>query len=194
MDTKELVHGDDELLHRDDLPTLLNYNGLCGKGVEVGVEKGEFSLTILKKWEGQKLYLVDAWRHIADVRDLTNPDHNGQLNNLAHTFMNTYEFSSRVCIIRELSTIAADLFADESLDFVYLDAAHGYKFVKADLQAWFPKIRKGGLFCGHDYIEDGIKFDSEFGVKSAVDEFAAEHKLKLEITKEEFQPSWYIWK
>ena len=31
--------------------------------------------------------------------------------------------------------------ADESLDFVYVDAAHDYGAMKEDLQLWWPKIR-----------------------------------------------------
>jgi len=30
--------------------------------------------------------------------------------------------------------------ADEGLDFVYLDAGHSYGSVKADLEAWYPKL------------------------------------------------------
>ena len=35
----------------------------------------------------------------------------------------------------------------------------------ADLCAWFPKVREGGIIGGHDYGR------SEFGVTRAVDEF-----------------------
>ena len=45
---------------------------------------------------------------------------------------------------------AVKKFADESLDVVYLDADHRYtEFVK-DLNAWYPKVKPKGLFCGHD--------------------------------------------
>ena len=48
---------------------------------------------------------------------------------------------------------AVDLFQNESLDFIYIDARHDYKAVWDDLEAWFPKLRKGGLFSGHDYVD-----------------------------------------
>jgi predicted O-methyltransferase YrrM len=62
---------------------------------------------------------------------------------------------------------AAQLFADGSLDFVFIDAAHGFDDVRADLACWWPKIRPGGLLAGHDYNADWP------GVVRAVDEFFA---------------------
>ena len=72
-----------------------------------------------------------------------------------------------VCsVIAAESTAGASLFADESLDVVFLDAAHDDQSVRADLQAWWPKVRVGGRMAGHDYG------DRQFpGVALAVDEF-----------------------
>lgn len=63
---------------------------------------------------------------------------------------------------------AAKLFADHSLDFVFIDANHEYDSVVHDLATWAPKVKPGGLFAGHDY--QGHGWD---GVKMAVDEFFA---------------------
>lgn len=40
-------------------------------------------------------------------------------------------------------------------DLVFLDAAHDYASVAADIEAWLPKVRKGGILCGHDYWPPG---------------------------------------
>jgi len=73
--------------------------------------------------------------------------------------------------LRVRSTDAAALFPDGSLDFAFVDADHSYAAVRADLSAWWPKVRAGGLLCGHDY---GVYGDAtgEWGVRRAVDEFA----------------------
>jgi len=44
---------------------------------------------------------------------------------------------------------------------------------------WWPKVKDGGLFMGHDY--DG-KMDrrGKWGIKKAVDEFAKENNLIVE--------------
>jgi hypothetical protein len=40
---------------------------------------------------------------------------------------------------------------DGKYDFIYLDAGHDYKSICQDLEAWYPKLRPGGVFAGHDY-------------------------------------------
>jgi hypothetical protein len=49
---------------------------------------------------------------------------------------------------------AVKLYADRSLDFVYIDAAHDYANVKADILAWKPKVKPGGILAGHDYNKE----------------------------------------
>ena len=53
--------------------------------------------------------------------------------------------------IKMESVEAAKLYEDESLDFVFIDAAHDYQNVKNDILAWYPKIKIGGKLGGHDY-------------------------------------------
>lgn len=43
-------------------------------------------------------------------------------------------------------------FADETFDFIYVDARHDYKGVTEDMVAWYPKLKRGGIFAGHDYM------------------------------------------
>jgi cephalosporin hydroxylase len=179
---------------REDLPLILNELGLVGRGVEVGVQDGFFSMHLLTYWKGEKLYSVDAWRQFGQYVDGANVDHNGQLNCMAKTFMNLYNFHTRSVIIKELSTDAASLFQDRSLDFVYIDAAHDYENVTRDITAWEPKVKVGGLLCGHDYGNNDYwdgKVISVIKVKAAVDDFAATKKLTVNSTTEQ-NPSWYI--
>ena len=42
-------------------------------------------------------------------------------------------------------------YADNSIDFVFIDASHEYEDVKRDLQVWLPKVTHGGALAGHDY-------------------------------------------
>ena len=146
-------------------------------GAEVGTLRGELSKKILENWSG-RLYLIDAWRHFPDLTDFNNLDHNGQLDNMAKTFMSVYDFGERAYIIRDTSISASRLFSPSSLDFVYIDAAHDRKSVKEDLASWYLKVKDGGLVMGDDYfngffaIENGRDPDTLIEVKSAVDEFA----------------------
>jgi len=49
------------------------------------------------------------------------------------------------------SVEASQYIADGSLDLVFIDAMHNYEEGKADILAWMPKVRPGGILCGHDY-------------------------------------------
>jgi hypothetical protein len=59
----------------------------------------------------------------------------------------------------------SELVAPE-LDFVFIDGDHSYSAVMDDLNCWWPRLRMGGLFCGHDYGKDDIP-----GVTQAVNEW-----------------------
>lgn len=54
-------------------------------------------------------------------------------------------------LMRMDSVSAARYIANGSLDLVYIDADHGYEGVKNDIISWLPKVRIGGIICGHDY-------------------------------------------
>ena len=47
---------------------------------------------------------------------------------------------------------AVRTFDDNSLDFVYIDGNHDFLNVTQDINAWFKKVRPGGILAGHDYV------------------------------------------
>ena len=181
---------------RLDLPRYLNARGLTGQGVEVGVYQGEFSHHILKHWNGKKLYLVDSWRKLPrrEYNDASNVDQTGHFFNMGVAMRKVARFGARAAIIRELSVEASVLFEDRSLDFVFIDANHRFGAVTADLKAWYPKIRRGGLLGGHDFLNSPRKKNhlSDFGVRSAATRWASRHRLKIHSNEVEKFPSWFV--
>ena len=75
-------------------------------------------------------------------------------------------------ILPMLSTEAANHIL-EPLDLVYIDADHTEKSVREDVKFWAPKVRSGGIVCGHDY--DFSKFP---GVTIAVDEYFGRENIE----------------
>jgi len=83
--------------------------------------------------------------------------------------------------IRLESVKAAELYKDESLEFVFIDASHIYEHVFNDIRAWFPKVKQGGHIAGHDYQGFDVrravgKFFGELGK-----EFYAEEKADFTV-------------
>jgi predicted O-methyltransferase YrrM len=148
---------------RAELPHLLNARGLLGRGAEIGVMKGNYSAHILREWRGRELISVDPW--------LERPE------NAEHARTVLGAFGDRSRIVQATSTEAAAEVPDRDLDFAYIDALHDYDSVKADLEAWFPKVRPGGILAGHDYPMPGVR--------AAVDEFFAARSLPVHAMGEE---------
>lgn len=44
-------------------------------------------------------------------------------------------------------------FPDAHFEFIFIDANHEYESVKADILAYLPKVKRGGVLAGHDYSE-----------------------------------------
>lgn len=192
---------------REEFGEFLTSKNLINKGVEVGSFKGEFARTILEKWEGI-LYMVDPWYELEDYNDMSNIGLNQDAYLEAMRSIN--DFRDRAYMLRCLSKQAVDLFPDESLDFVYIDGNHEYSYVVQDIKLWYPKVKKGGIVAGHDYLDidwyddeysekdknkymwgDGQHFIGVFGVNPAVDEFCRENNIEFSLT-EEFSRTWYF--
>jgi len=92
--------------------------------------------------------------------------------------------------MRMTSEKAVTYFKDETLDFVYIDANHSYESCKQDIALWWPKVKKGGIFSGHDYLNEELP-EGSFGVKRAVDEYIKEQKQVLFVISQDW-PTWYI--
>ncbi len=147
-----------------------------GRGAEIGVEYGYFSEIMARDWKG-KILCVDVW-------------------NIPHIYEEAKRrlATDQFFLMKESSVEAAKLVEDESLDWVYIDGDHSYAGVKADYEAWFPKVRKGGIVSGHDYgVNDCI------GVKEFLDEFmAANPDIKINFTTgdfwqgREYQTWWFV--
>ena len=78
-------------------------------------------------------------------------------------------------IIRKTSMEATKEFKDKSIDFVYIDGNHTFKYVAEDICEWSKKVKSGGIIAGHDYIYANPK---SFHVRYVVDAYVESHAIK----------------
>lgn len=174
----------DRIPCRDELPAVLNARGLTGIGVEVGVRRGTYSHLLLWNWNGAKLISVDPW--LEDARDAYVDKSNVSQAKHERLYEDTKRrlapFGRRSEVWRLTSLEAAERLVDRSIDFVYIDARHDYDSVLEDLNAWFPKVRSGGILSGHDYVTGRFP-QGKFGVRKAVDQFFGERGIAVFATR-----------
>ncbi len=177
----------------DRFDDFLDYMPHEGIAVEIGVQGGGFAAFMLRKTNPEKLFLIDCWAH-QDPNIYDDPEANVSdelQENLYQETKKRFAADPRVIIIRDFSKNAVEQFADESLDWVYIDANHGYAAIREDLELWWPKIKKGGMLSGHDYA-----LLPNFGVVQAVNEFIIKYNLSLtyRTVEEHIFDSWAIQK
>ena len=197
--------------NRIELINLFKSKNKIGRGIEIGTYEGEYASEILKIWTSD-LYLIDIWKKVNNTDYSDSCNREDYINVMHKCCQNISSHEERCYMIRSSSENAAKLFDNESFDFIYLDANHKYEFVKADMNLWFPKLRKGGVFAGHDYLkidwlvdknfaEDGFNkhiflsngsYAGQFGVNPAVEEFCAQLNYKFFITEDEWFGSWFF--
>lgn len=159
------------------------------QGAEIGVATGDTSALLLKTFPAVRLYLVDYW-HAFPQRSaywksgdrrarLSEHEHEARYREARQKTVGLVGEAQAV-LLRMMSGDAALKVGDGTLDFVFIDASHAYRDVWLDLRSWYPKLRPGGLFCGHDYTNPR---DND-GVRRAVNNFFQANQLALNTAKE----------
>ena len=141
------------LKKKGEIPFVLQEEGMR-VGVEVGVFRGGFSNWVLSNWPAcTKYYMVDLWSAQDNYRQMDNATTSKNLERMEEARRNVASFGTKAVLVRKPSVEAAAQFEDASIDFVYIDARHTYDAVMEDLEAWWPKVRPGGIVAGEDYMD-----------------------------------------
>ena len=130
--------------------------------VEIGVDFGWSLFTFARDYPQARVFGVD---HFEKTERVDHPDNEVFVRSQLPRFPN-------VRLIRSASVPAAAEFRDV-IDVLHIDADHDYESVKADFEAWSPKVRPGGCVLFHDTEScEGVRrlFSELRGRKSAVTE------------------------
>ena len=147
-------------------------------GVELGIFEGNLSEFLLREMPRLRLWMVDRWhsplpgeRYYEDpyIRQVgQNQMHQALLRTVRIT-----EFAADRRVILLVDQLrAAQCVADGSLDFVFVDSDHSEAGTLEAIDAWWSKLRPGGLMAGHDLDYPGFP-----GVRRAVESTAAQRGL-----------------
>ena len=155
--------------HRELLVYLIKEYNLR-KIIEVGVYKSEMIRWVMKHSCGD--FIDEYWEVDSfTVLPREGQGYKGGVCQEDWDDMHLYACSlmkwfPQLKIIKASSVRAASIFDDNYFDMIYLDASHIFSDVLSDIKAWHPKIKKGGIFSGHDYNSR-----RHLGVNEAVHEF-----------------------
>lgn len=142
--------------------------------VELGCWKGKsavfLGVEVINSRKAITVHFVDHWGGSNEPAHKADPD-------LEHVFEVFNDNAARLRgldfhIHRSRTVDAASGFEDGGLDFIWIDAGHEHDEVLADIEAWWPKLKVGGVIGGDDYPMDGVK--------SAVKQFFPQHEVGTE--------------
>lgn len=147
--------------------------------VEIGVYKGESTLELLNNANIKRYVGIDPYEQYQEYEhDDTNQYTTDQLYN---TVKEKFKGFKQLELIRKYSSDAVDMFKDNSIDFLFVDGNHSYKYVLEDLEKYYPKVKKGGIISGDDFFFreeiNGIKM-----VYEAVVDFTQKNNIEYKTT------------
>ena len=160
-----------------DLVNLFNkVTDLSGSIIEIGCWEGKSAISIANKCYPETLICNDTWlgniqesivtgqEHLTETILKTRDVYNIFINNMNLSTQKNYSVVKKDCI-EWLKTY------DSPIKFIHIDASHEYESVFQTIQLVLPKMVKGGIICGDDFLSANInRGDLHGGVERAVRE------------------------
>ncbi len=136
--------------------------------VEIGSWKGMSTAILARKVKDYngKVFAIDHWLGSEGV------DQHGvaRKTDIFSVFRRNISMLGLANVVKPLvmdSLAASAIFADSTVDIVFIDGDHRYAGFKKDIEAWWPKLKEGGIICGHDC--EGYYMDYPEEVKRKID-------------------------
>jgi predicted O-methyltransferase YrrM len=168
-----------EFVDRMESGTIVEVGSWLGRSV---VYLAEY---VLEQQKDIRIYSVDTWQGSNEEAHRKYLEEIGGADALYEQFLKNISPLpiDSIIPIRRASVEAAKLFADDSLDVVYIDASHNYIDVANDIDAWISKVKSGGIIAGHDYspnIWNGVvcTVNATFGENIRVSRNSWIHEVK----------------
>jgi predicted O-methyltransferase YrrM len=153
-----------------------------GDILEIGCWEGRSTIGLTNSCYPETLICIDNW--LGNIQEsictgITHPTeliltirdvHSTFINNMNTCTQKNYTIVEQNCL-EWLQTY------NGNIKFIHIDASNDYESVLATINLVLPKLVKGGIICGDDYINAGINRDDlHGGVGRAVSETLPNHK------------------
>jgi hypothetical protein len=136
-------------------------------GAEIGTGTATSTCTLVQNCSNIKtIYAIDQYSPYAnfikepyDGTPLISFDKK-EIEYVKLTAVHNIKYSgneNKIKLIHASSLDASKNISGESLDFLFLDAHSTTEQVKEDLDAWYPKVKPGGIISGHDWISSVVQ-------------------------------------
>jgi len=163
---------------REDVALLCKNNGYNKRGAELGVGKGKYTFKICNYFE--EFWAIDWWELEAKEPPYYKARHLDTEYEKVKRISKNSDIITKFNVIREKFDNAVHEFEDNFFDFIHIDGyAKNKEQLIRNLKNWYPKVKPGGIFSGHD-----MQYPR---VEQIIRQFAEEKKLTLNITGEK----WY---
>jgi hypothetical protein len=155
-------------------------------GVEVGVFTAQWSSRVLGGTNVGKIYQIDPYKNFPDKEYRDGVNYRSDLDSIFKTAQNNLsKYKGRYEFLRGTSDDFIQKFDDNSLEFVFIDGNHMFEYAKHDIELWYPKVKKGGLLIGDDFVDMILK-QNQYGerfVLQAEEGLALVGKHKIEYIR-----------
>lgn len=158
----------DDVLGLVDIPTreqVIDYAASKAEDgmifIELGVFLGSSVCRLAQKIKDRnincKIYAIDNWLCHNISPECLNYAGLLSNNDIYSKFISNILYLNLDIIPIQSDTIeAAKIFEDNSIDYIFFDANHGFGLVN-ELQAWIPKLKEKSLAAVHDWGDKVIK-------------------------------------
>jgi len=130
--------------------------------LEVGISRGHSTATILQSSPDLKEYWgIDAYQPGKDFLDTPTREYTiNEVNKIKKRAFSNIRAQSNCSIFKmyeDWTWNVVNEFEDQYFDFIFLDSYLNEKDVEHELKRWYPKLKVGGYYSGHDYAYAQVK-------------------------------------
>ena len=121
-------------------------NGTIQTAAEVGVQAGINAKSMLRVIKPVRMVCADPYEGYSTELGMFYD----QIERIAHRRLK--RFKQVEWVKSGDQQVIADAIGRETMDYLYIDAAHDCASVSKDMRAYWPCVKKGGVLAGHDIV------------------------------------------